>query len=154
MSLQTNNNQGGPDAQNHDEGVEPQGPPLKKEGREGRLPLQQEKPQAPAAKPPKQADWRPIDLSHGIFRDKELIGSRRSFGAHLRKDLKKDLGSMLNASQRREVSDELAGIRSRGLRRGEVRKTLGRLVEQGSLSKFEAKKLRREFKATKGSSGF
>lgn len=107
-------------------------------------------------KPPRvrDQDWRPIDLSKGVFRDKELVGSRQRFEAGLKKELKKDLGSMLSASQRQKVADTMAKVRSRGLRRGEVRKSLDKLVAQGDLSKFEAKRLRREFKANKSSGIF
>lgn len=99
---------------------------------------------------PKGRDWTPIDLSKGTIK-KGIFGDRRSFKEHVRKDLKTDLGSVLNASQREEISDELAGLRQKGLRSWEVKKKLNQMVEEGKLSKFEAKKLRREFGVKKSS---
>ncbi len=120
-----------------------------KEATGGSLPKKEEF-GVPPQKPAKAQDWTPLDLSQGTIK-KGIFGSRQSFKTHIRKDLKSGLGSLLNARQRGEISNELANLRQHGLGRGEVRKKLGEMVKKGTLSKFEAKKLRRELGATKSS---
>ncbi len=102
---------------------------------------------------PEKRGWQPIDLSHGTIK-KGIFGNRRSFEAHVRKDLKKGMGSMLTASQRQDLADTLANKRSHGLRPWEVKKELKKKVEEGKLSKFEAKKLKRLLKIKKSGSIF
>ena len=56
----------------------------------------------------------------------------------------KKMGSMLNASQRKDVTETLAHLRTHGLNSAEVRKSLDKKVLEGKLSKFEEKRLKRE----------
>lgn len=107
-------------------------------------------PQAPVAKKPVGRDWAPIDLSKGSIR-KGIFGSRQSFKTHVRKDLRSGLGSILNASQREEVASSLANLRQHGLGPGEVKKKLEEMRKAGKLTKFEARKLRRQLKVKKSS---
>lgn len=101
----------------------------------------------------KKQEWAPLDLSHGPIK-KGIFGPRRDFKIHVRKDLKTGLGKTLTAGQREEVADELAKLRQHGLSRGEVREGIKRMVKEGKLNRFEAKRLRRELGATKSSSIF
>lgn len=101
----------------------------------------------------KEQDWTKIDLRHGTIK-KGIFGSRRSFIAHEKKDLR-HLKTIFDAEQRAQIAAELANLRKHGLGRGEVRKKINEMRKSGVLkSKFEAKKLRRELGATKSSSWF
>ncbi|MBI4050735.1 MAG: hypothetical protein HY396_02050 [Candidatus Doudnabacteria bacterium] len=128
----------------------PQIPQMSKEPEPEEVPQEER-----AEKPPKpeKRGWQPIDLSHGKI-TKGIFGSRRAFEANVRNDLKKGLGSILNASQRQDIADTLANKRSRGLRPWEVKQELDKKVKEGKLTKFEAKRLKCVLKIKKPSSIF
>lgn len=109
-------------------------------------------PKKPSPKPEKRS-WEPIDLSKGSVK-KGIFGSTRSFEYHVKKDLKTDLGKILTVDERADVAKEINKMRAHGLYKGEVRKMLDKKVKEGKLSKFQAKRLRRDLGATRSPSIF
>lgn len=103
------------------------------------------------SKPSGAQDWTPIDFSKTAKINKGIFGNRNRFEANVRKEMKSEYGNLFSAHQRTEIADELADIRRRGLRRGEVAKKIDDWVKQGKINKFEAKKLRRGWHAKKSS---
>jgi|SRR3989344_8515706 len=102
---------------------------------------------APPA-PPENRDWKPIDFSHGTIKT-GIFGNLRGFKYGVKKELKKDLGTVLNTTQRGIMADEMAKLRKGGLGALETRKKLKELVKRGVIDKFEAKKIKRDFRAYK-----
>ncbi|KKW23081.1 MAG: hypothetical protein UY65_C0009G0007 [Parcubacteria group bacterium GW2011_GWA2_51_12] len=133
--------------------------PVKKQGVLGRLfgfgqPKKAPGETATPAALPKKADWNPIDFSKTPRITSGIYGARSSFESHVKKQLKSDLGSVLDANQRKEVADMMANKRGHGLRRDEVRKELRKMEESGKLNKFERKRIERKLGANKSSSFF
>ena len=103
---------------------------------------------------PKKTDWTPIDFSKSPKITSGIFGNRNSFETRVQKQLKSDLGSVLDASQRKDVADMLSNKRGSGLRRDEVRKELRKMEGAGKLNKFERQKIERKLGANKRSSWF
>lgn len=102
-------------------------------------------PEEPEEKPtpPAHTSWTPIDLSHGTFEDKELLNTRK-----LRSEMNRGLKGVLPKYATRDaVKKMIEKKRAHGLNRLEVKKGLQDLVKEGKLKPFQARALKRKFKA-------
>ena len=98
---------------------------------------------------PEDRDWKTLDLSKGPIKE-GIFDDPKAFKAHL-KDSLKGLGSMLNATKRKDVAGEISSLRHHGLNSKEVRGKLNEMVEDGRLTHFEAKKIRSKLGAKRSS---
>lgn len=100
----------------------------------------------PSTPPPEKRDWKPIDFSHGTIKT-GIFGDLKAFKYGIKKELKRDLNTILNTDQREIVASELGKLRKGGLGARETRRKLDELVKKGVIDKFEAKRIKRDFRA-------
>lgn len=113
-------------------------------------------PSKPAAPRKPQQDWTPLNFKdRAMIRDNQLFDrTNANLRFHVRQDLKKDLGKLLTAEQREGVAKMISQSKHHGLTRGKIQKGIQKMVEDQSLTRLQAKKLRHDLGATKRSSFF
>lgn len=105
---------------------------------------------------PGERDWSKIDLSKGPIHVNEGLYEHTTgnFELQVRAGLHESLGTMLDATKREKIAKAVADVRHNGLTSGKVQDQIHKLVQNGDLDKFEAKRVLRHFGATHHSSFF
>ena len=88
-------------------------------------------------------DWKPIDLSHGAFRDREIHNASK-----FRRQENKDLRAIVrNPIARKEVVQKLMGERKGGMTRVKLKKDLKALRADDTISQRQVRQIKRNFGA-------